>query len=316
MTNPADAFIAALDSSAQRHDVVFDGSHITWRRFGAGPALVLLHGGHGSWLHWARNIGAWCTGRSVWVPDLPGYGDSSPPAEPSLAALVDATTRTLDTLVGSSTPIALVGFSFGGLVAANLAARRPGVAQLALLGPAGHGSARRPRGDLRAWRDAADSHDEAALAEVMRHNLAMHMLHGADAIDALALRIHTSACLKTRFHSKAISRAGGLAQALERHHGPLLLAWGEHDVTVVPERVAASLGQGRASCRTRLVPGAGHWVQYEAAEAINQLLLGWLDDPVIVDKDEHQAHAGPPRADPADAAHAAPDGRTGLSGGM
>ncbi len=278
MTDPAEAFIAELESSAQRHDVTFDGGHVTWRRFGDGPALVLLHGGHGSWLHWARNIRAWCASRAVWVPDLPGYGDSSLPAEPSLASLVHATTSTLDALVGRTAPIALLGFSFGGLVAAHVAARRAGVEQLALLGPAGHGSARRPRGELRAWRGAADRHDDTALAEVMRHNLAMHMLHGAEALDALALRIHTRACLQTRFHSKTISRAGGLVQALDSQRGPLLLAWGEHDVTVVPEAVAASLGQGRARCLTRRVPGAGHWVQYEAADAINRLVLTWLDE--------------------------------------
>jgi CubicO group peptidase (beta-lactamase class C family) len=32
------------------------GPSVTWRRFGSGPHLVLLHGGHGSWLHWVRNI--------------------------------------------------------------------------------------------------------------------------------------------------------------------------------------------------------------------------------------------------------------------
>jgi pimeloyl-ACP methyl ester carboxylesterase len=44
---------------------------------GAGRPLVLVHGGHGSWLHWVRNIEALSAKRTLWIPDLPGYGDSS-----------------------------------------------------------------------------------------------------------------------------------------------------------------------------------------------------------------------------------------------
>lgn len=111
----------------------------------------------------------------------------------------------------------------------------------------------------------------------MRHNLLMHMLHQPAAIDELALRIHGEACLGTRFHGKAISRAAGLAASLDQYHGPVLLAWGEHDVTLVPEIVAKALGEGRRSCRIHTVPGAGHWVQYEAASAINEFLASWLE---------------------------------------
>lgn len=277
-SDEAHAFIAELNGAAQRQDVAFDGGHVAWRRFGAGPVLVLLHGGHGSWLHWARNIRALSARHTVWVPDLPGYGDSDAPLAPSLAALVDATTATLDAMVGSATPLALVGFSFGGLVAAQVAARRAAVLRLALLGPGGHGGERRPRAELLSWREAADEHDDASLADVMRHNLLAHMLHGAEAVDALALRIHTDACMRTRFRSKAISRAGGLADALDRHRGALLLAWGEHDVTAVPQDAARSLGKGRKPCQARIVPGAGHWVQYERPDDINSLLLAWLQE--------------------------------------
>lgn len=276
MANPP--LLDALHGASQRHEVAFAGGHISWRRFGDGPPLVLLHGGHGSWLHWARNIAALSARHTVWVPDLPGYGDSDAPLEPALASLVEATVLTLDTLVGRGTPIAVAGFSFGGLVAAHLAARRGSVSRLALLGPGGHGGARRPRGELRSWREAADHHDSVALAEVMRHNLQMHMLHDPASIDALALRIHTEACQSTRFHSRSISRAAGLQAVVDQHHGPLLLVWGEHDVTAVPDEAALALGDGRRQCRTQTVAEAGHWVQFECADQVNGLLLAWLNE--------------------------------------
>lgn len=264
-----------LERAAQTQRVPFATGHVTWRRFGKGPLLVLLHGGHGSWWHWARNIESLAERYTVWLPDLPGYGDSDLPAGNSLDDLVDALIESLDRLIGGSTPLWLAGFSFGGLVAARLAERRGSVSQLALFGPGGHGGPRRPRGDLQAWRGLAANSTE--WHDVMRHNLLMHMLHQPAAIDELALRIHGDACLGTRFHSKSISRAGGLAASLDQYRGPVLLAWGEHDVTLVPEIVAKTLGGGRHSFQIYTVPGAGHWVQYEAAPTVNELLASWFE---------------------------------------
>ena len=170
----------------------------------------------------------------------------------------------------------LVGFSFGGLVAAHLATGHLPVRRMALLGPAGHAGRRRPRGELLAWRKVAD--DPAALAAALRHNLAMQMLHDEGSIDELALAVHTRACLGTRFRSREISRAGGLPELLARCHAQLLLAWGEHDSTADPQALAAGLGL-QAPCRqARVLPGMGHWVQYEAASEINAMLLDFLGD--------------------------------------
>ena len=265
-----------IESQVRTHSATHRGRQVVWRELGSGPPLVLLHGGHGSWLHWARNIEALAARFTVWVPDMPGYGDSDAPAEPTLAALVDLLQATLDPLVGAVTPVRLVGFSFGGLVAATLAAQRGYIHRMALLGPGGHGGPRRPAGALLPWRAVYEAHDEAELDRLMRHNLAMHMLHAPGSIDAEALRIHTAACVNTRFYSKGISHSGGLAAALAHHPGPLLLAWGEHDVTAVPQQAAQTLSEGRSDCATHVVPGAGHWVQYEQAEAVNHLLPGWL----------------------------------------
>ncbi len=271
------AAISELECLARKHSIAaHHGGRVIWRSFGEGPPLVLLHGGHGSWLHWVRNIRALAGCHTLWIPDMPGYGESDTPAEQTLASLVNALHETLDVLVGTATPVHLAGFSFGGLVAASLARRRNTVASLALLGPAGHGGSRRPRGELRSWRDIDTQQDTAALAEVMRHNLWVHMLHAAHRVDATALHIHTQACLRTRFRSKPISRAGGLAAELAGYDGPLLLAWGEHDVTADPAQAAQSLAQERQRCQIHMLAGVGHWAPYEAAEAVNALLLQWL----------------------------------------
>ena len=195
-----------LDALVQTQRVVHRGRQVCWRQTGSGPPLVLLHGGHGSWLHWVRNVRALATRFTVWVPDMPGYGDSQAPAEPTLASLTTQLQATLQTLVDATTHIRLVGFSFGALVATQLAVQRGHIDRMALLGTAGHGGTRRPRGELLPWRAILSSGDTQALEHVMRHNLGVHMLHDPASIDAQAVQLHTAACLQTRFHSRAISR--------------------------------------------------------------------------------------------------------------
>ncbi|WP_225984777.1 alpha/beta fold hydrolase [Noviherbaspirillum aerium] len=270
-------YLDSLDELSQRYVSQFEGRRMVWRRFGDGPSLVLLHGGHGSWLHWVRNIEALAARSSVWVPDLPGYGDSDAAASAELAAMVEQAIAGLDSLLGEKRKIDLVGFSFGGLVATQIAARRGQVRRLALLGAAGHGGPRRPRGKLLAWRDAAEAQDQTRLSATMRHNLAMHMLHDASRIDLLATQVHTNACIQARFRSKELSRAGGLCAALEQVDARVLAIWGEHDVTADPEAAIHILTEVCPDIQTHIVPGAGHWVQYDSANEVNHLLLAWQD---------------------------------------
>ena len=278
------AVVAALERQADIHRVAVPGTEVCWRRFGAGPHLALLHGGHGSWLHWVRNIEFLARQFSVWVPDLPGYGASAV-AQPAgdLDALVRAVADSLDVLIGAGTPLRLVGFSFGGRVATRLAALRTGVTQLALLGSAGHGTARRPRGKLQDWKSAAATEDTAALAAIMRHNLGVHMLYAqGDAIDALALHVHTVSCLQTRFRSRHLSLGAQIGPTLEALPAHLWLAWGEHDVTADPPAVMRTLAVAHPARSTRIIEGSGHWLQYERADEINPLLLHWLQSPPAV----------------------------------
>lgn len=268
--------LADLERRAQRHDVAATGGSVAWRRFGAGPHLVLLHGGHGSWHHWLRNIAALERRHTLWVPDMPGYGASTPPPEPTLASLVEALRCSLDALVGPATPVDVAGFSFGGLVATHLSVQRGAVRRLALLGPAGHGGARRPRGELQNWREAHRSGDAAALRAVMRHNLMLHMLHDETAADETALHVHVEACLATRFHRRSISRAGGLLPMLDRFAGPTLLLWGEHDVTATPQALLPQLLAGHPNRQGEVLAGAGHWVAYEAADRVQARMLAFL----------------------------------------
>ena len=266
--------VARLERLVTRHDVVINGKTVVWRKRGDGRPLVLIHGGHGSWLHWARNIEFLAQHHQVWVADLPGYGDSDSLDGTDFDQLVNTTRQSLDALIGRDVAIRLMGFSFGGLVAATLASRRPAVDQLILLGPAGHGGTRRPRGELQAWKHL--SPDSLAWRAVMRHNLLTHMLHEAHHIDELAIEVQGQSSLRTRFYSKQISRSGGLTQALDAYQGPVLLAWGEHDVTADPKAAGSQLTERSAQRKAVVIAESGHWVQYEQADRLNELAYEWM----------------------------------------
>ena len=74
--------VERLRAWAQRVETPCGEGAMVWHAWGdpAAAPVVLLHGGAGSWTHWVRNITPLvAAGRRVWVPDLPGFGDSAPP---------------------------------------------------------------------------------------------------------------------------------------------------------------------------------------------------------------------------------------------
>jgi 2-hydroxy-6-oxonona-2,4-dienedioate hydrolase len=274
-------WLAMLDHRASHHRCrLKSGLTISWRAFGAGPKLILLHGGHGNWKHWARNIDALSARYAVWLPDMPGFGESDDLQSPhDFDGLVDAMLESMDILFGPDESIGLAGFSFGGLVAAHVASQRR-VSALALLGSAGHGGARRAYSPLRNWRDATTRPERL---DALEHNLKALMLSGGTAADPLGMAIYEDACANARFRSKHPSTTGKLSrnllEVLCNVNAPLLLIWGGEDVTASnPAQFADQLGHVSVSYDLAIVQGAGHWAQYEKPDDINRLLLHWFDN--------------------------------------
>ncbi len=269
----ARALVAQLAQRGEPLDAHFENSAIRWRRIGSGPPLVLLHGGNGNWLHWVRNIEALAQQHQLWLPDLPGCGESDALAAPaSLERLVAALRQNIDSLIGTGREIGLVAFSFGSVLASNLALSRGGVNRLALLGPTGHGFARSPL-SLRNWRLYAPG---PAQTEAHLHNLSHLMLHQRSAVDALALVVHRDASEHTRLRSQPLSLTNATRRALDRLQIPVLMAWGEHDPTAPAAGNQQTLAEGHPNRRWVRVAGAGHWIQYERPAEINALLDEWF----------------------------------------
>lgn len=273
----AAAVLADLDRAAERHEMTYAGGRVTWRQWGAGPPLVLLHGAHGSWRHFVANLGPLATRFRLLVPDLPGYGDSDlPTGVTGVDALAAAVAAGLEALAPAPGLVDVAGFSMGGIVAGVLAARPDArVRTLVLLGPNGLAL---PGGGPYSLRRLGRDLDAAAVAEVHRQNLATLMLADPARADDLAVLVQTENVGRARFRSTGIPEGDALLRALPSIRAERVLAlFGERDAFLAG---AADLAARRATLARllpgvdfRVVPGAGHWTPYEAADAVNAVLL-------------------------------------------
>ena len=280
--NPAEPVWQVLEASARRLTTPCGDGDLVWHVWGeahAGvPPLVMFHGGSGSWTHFVRNIEALLAqGRQLWVPDLPGFGESAvSPWGGDADGMVEPLRLGLQTLLGDQT-CDLVGFSFGGMTAGLLLAAHPGLAQrLVLVGAPAMGVVPQRQFELKAWRHLPDPQ---AQAEIHRYNLAALMLHDPALIDGLALQVHVANVVRDRLPRRRLAHTDILARSLPAVHCPVHAIYGAHDalykswIHQLESAFAAAAPDFRG---LTLIPEAGHWVQFERPEAFQVALLAAL----------------------------------------
>jgi len=268
--------IEALDAAATLHRTPCGEGDLVWRAWGdAGQTLVLLHGGSGSWRHWLRNIDGLSRHYRLLVPDLPGLGESAmPPGEATPHGVALALRAGLAQLLGPERRYHLTGFSFGANVGGQLAAMEgTHLRSMTVVGAASLGLPRPPL-DLLKVRDK----EGAARREAHRENLARLMIRDTALIDETALDIQEFNTQNARLRSRGFASNAMLRDALMQAKAPLAGIWGQFDTVAWPDveaRLEILRGIDPGLLRA-VIPGAGHWVAYEAAEAFNAALLEML----------------------------------------
>jgi len=90
----------------------------------------------------------------------------------------------------------------------------------------------------------------------------------------LALYVQTQNALSSRIRGKHLAEGSGLSHCLPGFRGRLAGIWGEFDATAAPylAQRRETLRQFQPQASFDILPGAGHWVQYEAHEPFNRRL--------------------------------------------
>jgi pimeloyl-ACP methyl ester carboxylesterase len=233
---------------------------------GSGPPLVYLHGPWG--LAPDRDFAARLTaGNTVYAPRFPGTTPGDPEAVHSLQGWLDLVVyygELLDALRLDAP--AMVGHSFGGLLAAELAAAsRRSVGRLVLIDPVGLW-----RDDLpvRNWMVLSDRERKPSLFSDPDGEAAARFFavpgDPADRADTLAQLIWSQACTG-KFVGPVPDR--GLKHRIHRIVAPTMIVWGKADRIVDPA-YAQEFTTRIAGAKSLLIDGAGHLPHIEKPEPV------------------------------------------------
>jgi pimeloyl-ACP methyl ester carboxylesterase len=243
---------------------------------GSGPPLVYLHGPWGlnpDCAFIARLAGA----HTVYAPRHPGTTPGDPNGVHAFSDWLDLLVyydELLDCLQVER-PLAFVGHSFGGLVAAELAAMSPkSVGKLALIDSIGLW-----RDDLpvKNWMVLSDTERRPSLFADPKGDAAQQFFaipsDPDERVDVLAQFVWSQACTG-KFVWPVPDR--GLKQRIHRIAAPTLIVWGDSDGIVAPE-YAKEFAKRIAGARVQMIANAGHLPQLEQPEAVAKAVLGFLD---------------------------------------
>ncbi len=241
---------------------------------GSGPPIIYLHGPWGLAPDRAF-VARLAETSTVFAPRFPGTSKGDAEAVHALDSWLDLVAyhgELIDRL-GLDAP-ALVGHSFGGLLAAELAAAAPrSVNRMVLIDPVGLW-----RDDLpvRNWMVLSDGERRPSLFADPEGEAAARFFavpqDPAERVDTLAQLIWAQACTG-KFVWPIPDR--GLKQRIHRIVAPTLIVWGKADRIIAPD-YAKEFATRIARARVALIDNAGHLPHLEQPDAVMKAVREFL----------------------------------------
>jgi pimeloyl-ACP methyl ester carboxylesterase len=287
-----------MTTTLTERTVRVDDKDIFFAEAGAGPAVVMLHGGGpgaSGVTNYSRNIDALARRYRVIVPDMPGYGRSDKRIDKSdpFGYLGDAIRDLLDELDIDTAH--LVGNSYGGAAALRLALDTPHrVGKLVLMGPGGIGTTRMlPTAGLNSllsyYGGTGPSRDK--LAAFVRN----YLVYGADSVpdDLIDVRYRASIDPEVVASPPLTRPSGPMAlrtlwrmdltrdPRLASLQTPTLVLWGRDDKVNRPAG-GPMLLNAMPNAELVMTSRTGHWLQWERAELFNRIVSEFLSDASVL----------------------------------
>ncbi|MQA86397.1 MAG: alpha/beta fold hydrolase [Streptosporangiales bacterium] len=240
---------------------------------GEGPPVVYLHGAMG--LVWDGFLDSLSQEHTVYAPEHPGTTPGDPDGIKAVDDLWDLVLHYYDLFdqLGLESP-AIVGHSFGGMVAAEIAATNPDRAsKLVLISPVG------------LWRDDVPVAQFLTMSPSEVAEIAFFDPKGPVAEQVMAVPEDPEAAVETALRttwSQACTGKfmwplpeKGLRKRLYRIKAPTLIVWGNQD-RLVPPAYAEEFADRIANSRVQKFDKAAHLPQLEQLEAVSKTVREFL----------------------------------------
>lgn len=236
---------------------------------GQGPALVYLHSGYG--LAWDDFLDRLAQDFTVYAPEHPGTSAGDPDAIKAIDDVWDLVLYYYELFdrLGLETP-AVVGHSFGGMVAAELAATNPRrIGKLVLIDPLG------------LWRDDAPIKNYMVAPQTDLDPLFFHdtnhpsrklVYMNPEEPDSV-IRVMWALGCTGKFIWPIPDR--GLRKRIHRISAPTLIIWGKEDGLTKPIYAEDFKKLIRGS-RLEMVSNAAHMAPLEQPDAVSRLVRDFL----------------------------------------
>jgi pimeloyl-ACP methyl ester carboxylesterase len=263
---------------------------------GAGPPVILLHGFPENWHSWHRQIFPLAAaGFSVWVPDLRGYNLSDRPAEKSAYQLNNLVGDVVALVKATGYPRAhIVGHDWGGIIAWAIAERFPALVNRLVILNAPHlrlylEKVKCPRQMLRSWyvlffqmpklpEFALAAADFRAVRDMFRLRPCVKTAFSENDIENYIRGLSQPGALTAslNYYRANLTRAGiGAIRRMQPVSAETAIIWGERDPALGIELLE---GMDRVAPHHHIyrIPDASHWVQNEAPDEVNGILVDFL----------------------------------------
>lgn len=260
---------------------------------GEGPLVVLLHGFPEFWYSWRHQLPALAdAGYHAVAPDMRGYNlTDKPRGGYNIESLVDDVAALVASLGEERAHV--VGHDWGGIVAWQVAWRRPDIARSLVTMNAPHPTAfaefarRNPRQLLLSsymlffqipalpeW--VLTRRDASAIASAFRRSAKHPEVFSAEDLEAYREAfLRPGAARSTINYYRQALRQGLTALPDSAITAPTLVLWGEDD-PVLQFGMNERLGDFVNDLTMRRISDCGHWTQQEQAGVITSELIGWL----------------------------------------
>ena len=291
------------------HETIVNGVRLHYVEAGEGPLVLLLHGFPEHWYTWREQIPALVdAGYRVVAPDMRGYNVSEKPHGVDayrIGTLVEDVLALIERCGEEHATV--VGHDWGGAIAWEVAARHPErVDRLCVLNAPHPAVYRR---EIRSRR--SDQRKRSSYALFFQLPWVPEMLfrlrgyraiermfregpENPDAFDEEAVARYERACAqpgamtsmlnyyRALFRGELRSMLPGCSRPNETTTDgvisqPTLLIWGMRDRALSP-RLTEGVERWVSDVRVERLPEASHWVQADAPDRVNELLIAFLDD--------------------------------------